>query len=201
MNRVVLIGAGGHAKVVISTVRAAGGEIVSLVDDDATRTGDQVLGITVCGTASMLDDALFDQAIIAIGSNERREHVASTTSLRWATVIHPRAFVHESVQLGPGTVVFAGAVIQADAVIGAHVIVNTGATIDHDCRIGDFAHVAPGVHLAGNVRVGKGCLIGIGSCAIPGIHVGDRATVGAGSVIVRDIPAGTVAFGSPARAT
>lgn len=199
MSRILILGAGGHAKVVLSTLLAAGAPVVGFADDDPARKGDYLLGIPVLGSLSQLDRGAYSGAVIAIGRNDQREHVASAARLNWTTVVHPDAFVHDSVKLGAGTVVFAGAIIQADAVIGEHVIVNTGATIDHDCHIEDFAHIAPGVHLAGNVAVGHGTLIGIGTAAIPGVRIGRRATVGAGSVIVRNLPDDVVAYGNPAR--
>lgn len=199
MNDAVVVGAGGHAKVVISTLRAAGMRAAVVVDDDLSKKGQQILGVPVIGDLKSVDGAGFEVGVIAIGNNSYREKAAARLALNWITVVHPYAHIHESVKLGLGTVVFAGAIIQADTIIGNHVIVNTGATIDHDCRIGDFAHMAPGVHLAGNVTVGRASLVGIGSVAIPGIRIGERTTIGAGSVIVRDVPDNVIACGNPAR--
>ncbi len=197
-QKIAVIGAGGHAKVVISTLAAAGQLAVVAFDDDPSRWGSEVLGVPVPGPITGAVNAAFDSALIAIGNNARRKEIAGTVNLEWITVIHPSAYVHSAVKLGEGTVVFAGAVIQPETVIGDHVIVNTGATIDHDCRIADFAHIAPGASLAGNVVVGEGTLVGIGSSVIPGIRIGSWATLGAGAVAVRDIPDHAVAIGVPA---
>ena len=199
MSRVVVVGAGGHAKVVISTLRAAGHEAVAVIDDAPAKKGERLLGVPVIGTAEELRGSEVDRGVLAIGNNTVRESLAATISLKWLTVVHPAAYVPESARLGVGTVVFAQAVVQADAWIGSHVIVNTSSSIDHDCDIGDFVHIAPGVRLAGNVHVGRGSLIGIGSVVIPGIRIGDSAVIGAGSVVVRHIPAGATAYGNPAR--
>jgi sugar O-acyltransferase (sialic acid O-acetyltransferase NeuD family) len=192
-----VIGSGGHAKVVIATLRASGYDVAAVWDDDPGRAGAALLGARVSGTtAECPREAL---AVVAIGSNSARRKVAAQLNLRYATVVHPTAIVHESVALGPGTIVFAGAVIQPDTRIGEHVIVNTAASIDHDCDIGDFAHVAPGVRLAGTVTLGKGAFLGVGSCAVPGARVGDWAVVGAGGVVIHPVEAGVTAVGCPAR--
>lgn len=201
-----IVGAGGHAKVVIETARAMGAFLpVGVLDDDPGKIGAEVLGVPIRGGISLADVTRLgiEDAVIAIGNNRVRTQLAVmlVPFVRWATLVHPSAVVAPSVRLGEGTVVFANAVIQPDSVIGRHVIVNTGASIDHDCRIGHAAHVAPGVRLAGNVSVGEGAFLGIGSCAIPGCRIGDWATVGAGGVVIDEIPAGGIAKGIPARVT
>lgn len=197
--RLVVAGGGGHAKVVIASVEAAGGEVVRVLDDDPARIGTCVLGHVVEGPIA--DELIPDgvSVVVGIGSNTARRAVAGRLHKRFATVLHPSAFVHPSVTIGPGSVVFAGAVIQPGASIGCHAIVNTAASVDHDCLLEDFVHVAPGVHLAGEVRLHEGVLMGIGSCAIPGTRVGAWSIIGAGAAAVRDIPAGVVATGVPAR--
>jgi len=198
---VSVIGAGGHAKVVISTLRAAGFNVAAVYDDDPAKRGQQIAEVTVIGSVAEIHPDTPGAFVIAIGSNAGRHQIAKRlTFLRWLMVVHPHACVHASVAVGPGTVIFAGAVIQPDTVIGQHCIINTGATIDHDCSLGDFTHVAPGCHLAGEVVLGKGVFMGIGSVAIPGIKIGDGATVGAGGVAVEDLPPHQIAMGVPARA-
>jgi sugar O-acyltransferase (sialic acid O-acetyltransferase NeuD family) len=195
----VVIGSGGHAKVVIATAQAAGWTVTAIADDDPATHGRRVLGIAVGGTTAAIladPDAL---AVLAIGSNRARARLGGSARCRFATIVHPSAVVHATVLLAPGTVVFAGAVIQPDTVVGAHAIVNTAASIDHDCAIGDFVHVAPGVRLAGNVTLGEGAFLGIGSCAIPGVTIGAWTTVGAGASVVHDLPADVTAVGVPAR--
>jgi sugar O-acyltransferase (sialic acid O-acetyltransferase NeuD family) len=197
---VAVLGGGGHAKVVIATLRAAGFVPAVVLDDDASTWGGKVLGIPVVGPIAALADHGADAAVIAVGSNAARAAVAAMLGgVALATVVHPAATVDSSARLGPGTVVFAGAVIQPDAVIGSHVIVNTSATIDHDCLVEDFVHLAPGVHLAGNVRVDRRAFVGVGGVVIPGRHIGTDAVVGAGAVVVRDVPAGATFAGVPAR--
>jgi sugar O-acyltransferase (sialic acid O-acetyltransferase NeuD family) len=191
---VVVIGAGGHAKVVISTLAACGTPVAAVLDDDDSKWGTDAQGTRV----GRIERARGGRGIVGIGDNAKRREMARALGLEWQTAVHPAAYVHPSVKLGRGTVVFAGAVVQPDAVVGDHVIVNTGATVDHDCVIGDFAHLAPGVHLAGAVRVGEGAFLGIGSVACPGVRIGRWATLGAGAVAIHDLADGVVAVGVPA---
>lgn len=199
-RRVAVVGAGGHAKVVISTLDAAGFEVVAVYDDDPARHGDTVLGVPIRGHVGDLarEDVL--PAVIAIGDNHVRRRIAERLAWPWVSVVHPSAVVHASVRLGPGTVVMAGAVIQPDARLGRHAIVNTAATVDHDCRLGDFVHVAPGAHLAGSVALGDEVLLGIGAVVTPGRRIGAGTVVGAGAAVVCDMPSGVVARGVPAKA-
>ncbi|HUP35368.1 MAG TPA: NeuD/PglB/VioB family sugar acetyltransferase [Candidatus Limnocylindria bacterium] len=191
---IVVIGAGGHAKVLISTLIARGFSIEAVLDDDDSKWGMDVQGTRV----SRIERERGGSGIIGIGDNAQRRELARALNFEWQTVVHPSACVHLSAKVGRGTVVFAGAVVQPDAVIGDHVIVNTGATIDHDCVIGDYAHLAPGVHLAGSVHVGEGAFLGIGSVVIPGVKIGRWSTLGAGAVATRDLADGVVAVGVPA---
>lgn len=199
MDRVAVLGAGGHAKVVISTLQAAGYKVDAVYDDDSAKWGQSLLGVPVHGPLAELDNEASCRAVIAIGANKIRQELAQRfAALEWVTVVHPRAYVHPSASLGPGTVIFAGAVVQPDVRVGSHVIVNTGATVDHDCRLGDFVHLAPGVHLAGGVDIDTGTFFGTGAVAIPGIRIGAWTTVGAGAGVVRDLPAQVTAVGLPA---
>lgn len=196
----ILIGAGGHAKVIAAAILAREDRVVAVFDDDPARQGQTLLGAPIVGPiAAAAGYASRALAILGIGSNAARARLAAELDLPWGVVVHPRAWVHETVQLGPGTVVFAGAIVQPCNVLGEHVIVNTAASIDHDCVLGRFVHVAPGAHLAGTVRIGEGSFMGVGSAAIPGVIVGKHVTVGAGGVVVRDLPDGVTAVGVPAR--
>lgn len=201
MSGITVIGAGGHAKVVIALCRAAGVRVDRVVDDDLARDGTTLFDVPV---AAPVREHLprGARAIIAIGNNDTRARVAAEFDDvvgEWVTLIHPKAFVDTSARVGVGVVVFAGAVVQADAAIGAHAIINTGVTVDHDVVIGEAVHLAPGVHLAGNVIVDDGAFLGVGVSVIPGRRIGARTTVGAGAAVVKDIAADVVAVGVPAR--
>jgi sugar O-acyltransferase (sialic acid O-acetyltransferase NeuD family) len=202
-RRIAVLGAGGHAKVVISTLQAAGIAPGVALDDDPSRWGGAVLGVEMRGPIDEFHGLGYRCAVVAIGDNrERRRLVAELAAggeIEWETVVHPSAVVHSSVRLGPGTVVFAGAVIQPDATVGAHAIINTGASVDHDCQLGDFVHLAPGGRLGGAVTVGEGALLGIGCAVLPGRSVGAWAVVGAGATVTEDVGEGWTVAGTPAR--
>ena len=199
-NRVAVLGAGGHAKVVVATLLACGYEISGVYDDDPGKRGVTLLGARVEGPIENALAVAGAGAVLAVGDNAARSALANRLpSLRWVTAVHPAAVVHPSVRIGEGTVVFAGAVIQPETVLGSHVIVNTGARVDHDCKVADFVHIAPGVSVAGGVTIGKGAFLGIGSCLIPGIAIGPWAIVGAGAAVIADVPPRGTVVGVPAR--
>ena len=160
MKPLWVIGASGHAKVVIDTARATGRfEVVGLLDDNQDCWGQQVLGVPVRGAASreQVSRLGIELAVIAIGSNRSRAEVAQRLYglVAWATLVHPSVYLAPGVTPGQGTVIFAGAIVQVDSSIGRHVILNTACSVDHDSILDDFVHLAPGVRLAGQVRVAR----------------------------------------------
>ena len=196
---VLVVGAGGHAKVVIATLQAMGETVAGCVDDDPKAIGRLVLGVPVVGTVQAVARHA-GGVVLAIGSNAARARLAAAyPDANWRTVVHPTAHVHASASLGRGTVAFSGAIVQPDVEVGAHAILNTASTVDHDGRIGDYVHLAPGVHLSGGVTVGEGGFVGVGACAIPGTRIGAWGTVGAGAVVVEDLPPNATSVGVPAR--
>jgi sugar O-acyltransferase (sialic acid O-acetyltransferase NeuD family) len=195
---VSVIGAGGHAKVVVATIRAAGCDVGFVLDDDPSLHGTQLLGAPITGpiTADSLGDA---PVVIGVGDNRSRNELVRRLDANWVTVCHPGAVVHPTVSIGPGTVIFAGVVIQPDTRIGAHSIVNTGATVDHDCVLGDFVHIGPGTTLCGGVAVEQGALLGVGARVCPSLRIGAWSVVGAGAVCVANVPDAATVVGVPAR--
>jgi sugar O-acyltransferase (sialic acid O-acetyltransferase NeuD family) len=193
-----VIGAGGHAKVVIWTLRKNGRSVAAVLDDDSSRWGPSCWGVPICGPSAIADNSGFEIGIVAIGDNGRRNRIASSLNPHWLTLVHSAAWVDPDAKLGASTVVLAGAVIKSGSVVGEHVIVNTSASVDLDCVVKDFVQIAPSEHLGGNVQVAEGAFLGIGSSAIPGRKVGAWTTVGAGAVVARDISEGAVDDGVPA---
>jgi sugar O-acyltransferase (sialic acid O-acetyltransferase NeuD family) len=202
---VIILGAGGHAKVVADILELNGMEIAGYLDDDERLHGECLLGYPVLGSIARLDELTPTGLVVGVGSNEVRKRIVERVGPRaaplWINAIHPRATVAASAEraLGRGVMIAAQAVVNPDARIGDHAIVNTGATVDHDCELGHYVHITPGAHLAGNVTVGEGALLGVGTNVIQGMRVGEWAVVGAGSVVVRDVPAHVTAKGVPAR--
>lgn len=202
----VVVGASGHAKVVIDIIEKEGRHRIShLLDDNAALHGKSFFGYRVAGaTPSILAGAPGERplTVVAIGDNGARQSIARwlrDNGFELARALHPHSQIGRGAVVGAGTVIMAGAVVNSDAAIGDNVIINTGATVDHDCVVGDGAHLAPGAHLCGGVRVGAGAFIGAGTVIIPGIRVGSNAIVGAGSTLLEDVPENVKAAGTPAR--
>jgi sugar O-acyltransferase (sialic acid O-acetyltransferase NeuD family) len=195
-----IYGAGGHARVVGDVARAAGMWVRAFVDD-APVTG-LVDGVPVrrTGEFDFAKEAPFC-FIVGIGNNAVRNRLFT----EWKdfgepiTLVHPFTAVSPGAAVGHGTVIMPGVVVNAGATIHENVILNTSCSIDHDCVIGPHSHICPGVHIAGSVTVGAGTMIGTGASVVPGIRIGENCTIGAGAVVVRDIPSGSVAYGSPCR--
>jgi sugar O-acyltransferase (sialic acid O-acetyltransferase NeuD family) len=197
---IIVIGAGGHAKVVISTLIASGIKVNKIFDDNPDKWGTYIFDIEITGPLSKIDLQSTEEALTAIGDNKVRKDVVSRFPyLHWITAVHPGAYVDPTVSLGKGTVVFANAVIQPDTLIGDHCIINTGATIDHDCRIGNYVHISPGVNLAGDVYLEDGVFCGIGGKIINGMRIGEWTTIGAGGVVINALPGYALAVGVPAK--
>lgn len=203
--RVLVVGAGGHARVCVEALAGDPGiELVGAVSGDGRSVDGfqlKVLGLDgdltdVASTASAT------HVFVAIGDNAARSALMSRcdhAGLRSVTAVSPRAVVSPLAALGCGTAVLPGGVVNAGAVVGRGVIVNTNASVDHDCLIGDFVHVSPGATVCGGVKIGTGTFIGAGATIVPNVTVGARSVVAAGSVVVNDVPDGTMVSGSPAR--
>lgn len=198
-ERLVVLGSGGHAAVVVATAIAAGFDVVDVFDDRPERHGAVVLGVPVSGPLEAAVGVADARAVVAIGDNRTRHSVVDRLDHAYASIIHPDAIVADETEVGDGTVVFAGSVIQPRTSLGTHVIVNTGATIDHDSTVGSFSHVAPGVTICGGVLLGRSVLVGAGATIVPGITVGDGAVIGAGAAVASDVAPGAVVTGVPAR--
>jgi UDP-perosamine 4-acetyltransferase len=201
---VIILGAGGHAKVIIDLLRAGGCyTIAGLLDPDPSPRS--VLGVPVIGSDSALAKIRQEgvvHAFIAVGENSLRSALAQDVIRGGFVLINavsPNAVLAPSVRLGSGVAIMPGAVINADSVVSDLAIVNTAASIDHDGDIGYCSHIAPGCAIAGNVSVGRLAFLGVGVSVIPGVSIGERAIIGSGACVVRDIPPGARARGVPAR--
>lgn len=205
----ILLGAGGHARVLIETLHLTDDYAVSgLLDPRTDLHGTQILGVPILGDDSELA-SLYRQgirhALIALGSvgkaTPRAQIFARVEAAGFTCInlVHPRASVSPSATLGAGTVVLNGAIVGAGATLGANVIVNTAAVIEHDCVVGDHTHIATRACLTGGVTVGANAHIGANAVIRQGISIGAGAVVGAGSAVVRDVEPGITVVGVPAR--
>lgn len=199
---ILVIGAGGHAKVVIEAIQAKSQDChIHLVDQDCTKEGKKILGNILIECLKNWTE-LPEQYHIAIGNNQIRQQlslVALEQDKQPFTAVHPDACISSSACLGRGSFVAAKAVIAAEAKIGNGCIINHGAIIDHDCCIGSYSHIAPSSTLLGGVEVGPGCFIGAGATILPMVKIGCHVVVGAGAVITSDIPDHQTVVGVPGR--
>lgn len=200
----VLVGAGGHAKVITDIIERNNCEIRGFIDDNFK--GDQFLRYPVLGgidaVPSLMEEDPSLTFIISIGSNPIRKKIAEKLmkiGVKFGSAIHPSAIISSRAEVGHGTVVMPNAVINSHVKIGKHCIINSAAVVEHDCRIHDFVHLSPGSLLAGDVTIGEGTHVGIGAKAIQNIHIGSNTVVGAGAVIVKNIPANVTVIGIPAK--
>jgi sugar O-acyltransferase (sialic acid O-acetyltransferase NeuD family) len=189
MNRLIIIGAGGHGRVVADAASVP----AVFLDEDTSQEG--VIGKPNELSAVTSND---DGVVVAIGDNSMRLQMLGGIK-QATTIVHESSVVGNTVTLGVGTVVFAGAIINAYATLGIGCIVNTGATVDHDCQLADGVHISPGANLGGNVTVGKCSWIGIGACVKNGVTIGKNVVVGAGAAVVQDVPDNVTVVGVPAK--
>lgn len=206
MREIVVIGGGGHAKVLTSVLKKCDYRILGYTD---LRDRGSVLGVPYLGDDSALAGLveIHDrcQAIMGVGkidaSAERiglQERI-SGLGFAFPVVISPRAAVNEEVELGPGTVVFDGVVVNSGTVTGECCILNTNCTVEHDCRLGHNVHVAPGAVLSGGVTIGAHTMVGAGALVIQNVTIASDCVIGAGSTVLGDLAAPGTYAGSPAR--
>ena len=198
MNKLIIIGAGGHGKVIADNALKNGYTDICFVDDHAVG---EVMGFPIIGTSAdipKLDDGKTD-FIIGIGNNAVRKKIAEKFNVNWVTLIHPSVQISACVTVGKGTVVMAGAVINACATVGDHCIINTRAVIEHDNVIKDYVHVSPNATLGGTVRVGEQTHIGLGAAVRNNIGICAGCVVGAGAAVVKNIMESGTYVGVPVR--
>ncbi len=204
--QVVILGAGGHGKVVLDIIREAGRyDPVGFVDADTRLTGTKVGGLPVLGPLNVLPKLRQQKvahAIVAIGDNRTRlryGNAVEAEGFELINAVHPTAFVSPTARLGRNVVICPNASVITEASVADGCIVNTGAIVEHECEIGEAVHIAPGACIAGRARVGAFAFVGIGAQIIQCLSIGEGAAVGAGAVVLEDVPDGATVVGVPAR--
>lgn len=198
-NKLIIIGASGHGKVIADIARLSGYKSISFLDDDCTKI--DCLGYPIIGEVCNFIKYCDYDFIVAVGNSTIREKIFNellSNSCKVVTLIHPNAVVGMNIDIGCGTVIMAGAVVNPGTRIGAGCIINTGSTVDHDNCIGDFSHISVGAHLAGSVTIGKHTWIGAGAIVNNNISISENCVIGSGTVVVKNIEESGTYVGVPA---
>ncbi|WP_432535515.1 NeuD/PglB/VioB family sugar acetyltransferase [Kineococcus arenarius] len=202
MERILVIGAGGHAREVLDVVEALGPARVHVVAEGLPESdGVSVYGYDVLGGLEALAAHAGWGYVVAIGDGAARSRLARAAEAAGClplTLVHPSASVARRARLGPGSVLLHGARVTSDACLGEHVHVNLNATVAHDCSVGSFSTISPGAHLSGGVRTGQRAWVGSGAVVRERVALGDDVVVGAGAVVLGNVPDRTVVVGIPA---
>ena len=198
---VIIIGAGGHAKVIADIIYKSGDNLIGFLDDNLANKGKEIyLGKKVIGTTKDIEIYNKNYFIIGIGNNSIRKKINNENNLKLYTAIHPSAIIAQDVKIGTGSVIMAGVVINPGTVIGKNCIINTCSSLDHDNLLEDYVHISPGAHLAGTVSVKEGTWICTGAIVKNNITIGKNNIIGAGGVVIKDIiEENTTYIGVPAR--
>lgn len=206
MHRIIIIGAGGHGRVVADALRRmrprGEGVPIGFADDRKALHGQEIMGLPVLGGIECLDRHAHDRVIVAIGdcaTRARLYHLLTVKGERFASVQHESSVIGSEVYFGPGTMVLAGVIVNTGTHVGSNVILNTGCVLEHDNTVGDHVHIAPRATLGGEVTVGSSSLIGIGATVLPRLSIGERSVVGAGALVVEDVRSDVKVKGVPAR--
>lgn len=196
MEEVIIIGAGGHGKVIADIITACGDKVIGFLDDNVEGN---YYGNNIIGNISDVPKFMDSEFVIAVGDNDIRENIAEKNKVKWYTAIHPTAIISPTVKIGEGTVVMANSVINASSTIGKHCIINTAAVVEHDNYIGNYSHISPNAILAGTVILGRKVHIGASAVLINNINVSDNIIIGAGAVVVKNIDTAGTYVGTPVR--
>ncbi|MFG6149952.1 acetyltransferase [Halobacillus sp. B23F22_1] len=199
--KIIVIGNGGHSRVIQDIIAARGTEQLTAILDDKYTFGfieNDIYFGPIADINHMVSEEI--RIVVAIGNNRTRKRVVQLIGdEHFATLIHPSAIISPSAFIGRGTVVMPYAVVNAAASVGEHCIINTASIVEHDNQVGNFTHLCPNVTLTGQVSIGEGVVMGAASTVIPGVTIEDWSVVGAGSTVIRDVPTSSKIAGSPAR--
>lgn len=204
--KTIIIGAGGHSRVVYDILSYdQNTEVVAFIDNTPRGSEETIMGVPVKGDHEVIRDMIEKEGIggfiIAVGDNKiRRNHFEKLIDmgLEPVSAIHPESYVSKTATIGAGTVIASGANVSTNAEIGKNSILNTGAIVDHEATIGPHVHIAPGTTIAGRVEIDEFSFVGMGSTVGDYTNIGKNVTVGAGSAVLEDVPPDVTIAGSPA---
>lgn len=207
MPPIIVIGGGGHAKVLIESLQLQKRSILGITDSNENKKGSTLFGVPVIGDDNMIlqhspKSIQLVNGIGAVQSTTIREEIFNVFKKHnyiFAHSIHPSSVLSPSSNFSEGVQIMAGSIIQPDTIIGKNTIINTKTSIDHDCTIGDHVHLAPGVTINGTVNIKNGVLVGAGSTILQNLIIGENSIIGAGSVVIDDVPNNVKMTGIPAK--
>jgi len=198
-ENIILIGAGGHAKVIADIIIKSGDFLLGFLDDNLAADN-VILGYPILGKTK--DIYKFDDTvkfIIGIGNNYTRKQITEKYNVKWHTAVHPSAVIAVDVNIGEGTVIMANAVINPSTKIGRHCIINSSAIVEHDNNIESYVHISPSAATGGTINIGELTHIGIGAIVKNNLSITSDCIIGAGAVVVKDIVDKGVYVGVPAK--
>lgn len=207
MKKIIILGAGGHAKVLIDALLASNNHIYALTDANSELKGSKVFGIPVIGNDAKIlsynaDEILLVNGLGSTHSTVLRKKVYNkwvSKGYEFKSVIHPKAVISNLANIGNGNQVLANAVINAGAILAENCIINTAAIVEHDCQISNHVHISPNATVLGNVKIGAESHIGAGATILQNLSVGERCLVGAGAVVVKSVATEQKVLGVPAK--
>jgi sugar O-acyltransferase (sialic acid O-acetyltransferase NeuD family) len=207
VKRIVIIGAGGHAREVhdiFAASRQSGAEfeVIGFIDEVGRRAS--MCGLPILGGFEWFNGVDRDEigVVCAVGTPKLSKALvqkAQSMNLQFVSAVSPLACISPTAKIGRGVIIFPQVFVSCDVTVGDYATLNVASTVSHDAQVGDFSNVSPGAHLAGNVTLGEGCFVGIGANIIQGVSIGSWSVVGAGAVVLRDVPPKVTAAGVPAR--
>ncbi len=203
-KELIIIGAGGQARVVIDAAEDTGFDVCGIVDIDYNGQNEKILNYPVLGDFSVLNEFNPEKTCLAIALGDGQEradyfHKLQKLGFRIPKIVHPTAIISKHVKIGKGVFINAGAIINAKADISDNSIINTGAIVDHEVNIGKHSQVGPGTKIGGRAVIGENTFIGLGVCVLDKIKIGDNVIVGAGSVLIKDVQSNVTVVGIPGR--
>ena len=191
MDKIVVIGGGGHAKVIISIIKKS--KKYNIIGYTDIKDNGEILGVKYLGNDDILEEIYLKKAakfaVIGIGqikNVETRKQITEKIKkigFIFPSIISIDSIINEDVKIGKGSVVMDGVVINSGTEVGKYSIVNTKASIDHDCKIGNFVHIAPGVTVSGEVKIGDNTFIGTGSSVVNNITIKSNTFIKAHSLV------------------